>query len=221
MKYIANIITEKELSNHEKKEWINYVMYQPHMSGRVRIHMNMMLPTLIVGWDLYKREFSNNNPDILNKNPNIRLSWEFSMEEKMTEHFKGVENFVKEAPRKYVEIAPYRNVDPIKDNIQDEPQLIEYLDRYVNLFNCNIYIYKDEIIYLFDRTRLEITGIYLNSYRYFGYNCDRIKYNIIDRVRQNQNNRINDDTDGSIYQSYYKKFPEFDQLKRSIVLFLS
>jgi len=223
VKQIANIITEIDLSNHKILEWINYVKFDPSMTGRINLHANLALPTLIVGWSLFKKEFAYLNPNILKKEGYSgipQIQYEFSMDEKMTDHFNGIEKFVKTAPRKYVEIKPYRTVDPIKDNIINADHVIEHMNGFLNLFNCNTYQYKDEIIYLYDRTRLEITGIYLNSFRYFQYDVERIKDLIYSRVQQNSYNTVTKDVDGSIYQSYYKHFPEFDQLKRTIVLFL-
>lgn len=222
---IANIFTEQELSNHEKKDWINYVLYEPFMKENLMLYGNFALPTLIIGWNFLKRQapfLTNFQPNILQKKiPNSNIIWEFSKDEKMTDHFNGVSEFVKTAPRKFIEIRPYRNVDPIKDNIIDEDHLIHYIGGFLSLYHCNVYQYKDEIIYLYDRTRFQITGIYLNSYKYFGYDIEKIKLMIFDRVRQNEKNKATMDIDGTIYQSFYKQFPEFDQLKRSIVLFLS
>ena len=193
------------------------------MKGKINLSANMALPTLIVGWSLFKSEFSYLSPNILKHDgyPGIpQIQWTFSMEERINEHFNGVEKFVKTAPRKFVEIKPYRTIDPIKDNIQNAEHVLTYMNGFLNLFHCNIYQYKDEIIYLYDRTRFEITGIYLNSFRYFQYDVEMIKDLIYSRVQQNPNNIVTKDADGSIYQSYYKHFPEFDQLKRTMVLFL-
>jgi hypothetical protein len=219
VKYIANIIYEQELNNHTKVDWVNYVQYEPSMHGKI-ISISRKLPTLVVGWNFFKREFEFFRPNILVKDSG-HITWEFSMEERMTDHFNGVSNFMKISPRRYVELFPYRNVDPIKDNILNEEELLKYLGGFVNLYNCNVYQYKNEIIYLYDYTTSQITGLYLNAYKYFGFDIEKISNMIFERVRQNSNNVDTLDTHGVVYQSFYKKFPEFDQLKRSIVLFLS
>lgn len=224
MKQIANIVSELDLSNHPFRAWINYVKYVPSMKGKLMLECNLAVPTLVIGWSVFKTEFHYLAPNILKKDGYVgmpHLSWEFSMEERINDHFNGVQNFIKTAPRKFVEIKPYRTIDPIKDNILNEEHLILFANGFLNLFHCNAYQYKDEIIYLYDRTRFEITGIYLNSYRYFGYDVEKIKEAILSRVQQNSNNTVTKDVNGSIYQSYYKEFPEFDQLKRTMVLFLA
>lgn len=223
MKQIVNIVTEHDLSNHKQLDWINYVKFDPSMKGKLHLSVNMTLPTLIVGWSLFKNEFAYLNPHILKNDgyAGTQIQWIFSMEEKMNEHFLGMEKFLKTAPRKFVEIKPYRTIDPIKDNILNEDHIIIYMNGFLNLFTCDVYQYKEEIIYLYDRTRFEITGIYLNSFKYFQYDVEKIKELIYSRVQQNSNNTVTNDVDGSLYQSYYKHFPEFDQLKRTMVLFLS
>jgi hypothetical protein len=218
--YIANIVSEVELANHKKLEWVNYIKFDSSIKGQVHLHVNMAVPTLIVGWSLFKNEFAFMNPNILKHEGYNQVQWVFSMEEKMTEHFKGVEKFVKTAPRKYVETKPYHTIDPIKDNILNADHVLIHLNGMVNLFHCDVYQYKEEIIYIYDRTRFEITGIYLNSFRYFQYDVERIKDLIYSRVQENPNNIVTKDADGLIYQSHYKHFPEFDQLKRTMVLFL-
>lgn len=205
MKKIANIVSDVELTNHKKLEWINYVSSINEC--------NLELPTLIIGWNRYKREFPHLFPNILNKRPSMNkpLWWEFALDEKVVDHFNGVENFVKTAPREFCNLYTYQSIDPIKDVVIDEFDLISRIP-YHNTF---YYQYKDEIIYILDRNNGKIFGIYLNSFRYFKYDTNKIITLLLNRVEK----RIID-ADGTLYQSYYKLFPNFDQLKRTIVLFL-
>lgn len=205
MKKIANIISNVELTNHKKLEWINYV--------QSTTDCDLSLPTLIVGWNRYKKEFPHLYPNILEKkslSPNP-LWWEFSLDEKVVDHFNGVEKFVKLAPRAFCELSKYVSIDPIKDCIVDEWDLITRLP----LTNSFMYQYKDEIIYVLDRNENKIYGIYLNAFKYFKYDIQQIIGRLSNRIEK----RIVDQ-DGTLYQSYYKQFPDFDQLKRTIVLFL-
>jgi hypothetical protein len=57
MKKIANIISTVELSNHKNLEWINYAPSTEFCDLR--------LPTLIIGWNNYKRTFPHLYQDIL------------------------------------------------------------------------------------------------------------------------------------------------------------
>lgn len=205
MKKIANIVSSVELSNHKKLEWINYY--------KSITHVNFTIPTLIVGWNDYKREFPHLYPNISKKKSQSSspLWWEFSMEEKMVDHFKGVEEFVKKAPREFCDLYNYQSIDPIKNVIGDEYDLITRIP----LSNSVFYLYKDEIIYVLDRNTNKIYGIYLNAFKYFRFDIQKIITLISNRIEK----RILD-SDGTLYQQYYKLFPNFDQLKRSIVLFL-
>jgi hypothetical protein len=141
----------------------------------------------------------------------IRIFCEFSIEEKITDHFIGIENFVKQAPREFINSYKYFSIDPIKNDIKDTKQLY----RSITLFYGSYYQYKEEIIYVYDKPTSQIHGIYLNAFKYFGFNVKEIT----SFFAENINNKTID-LDGLIYQSYYKQFPDFDQLKRSIVLFL-
>jgi hypothetical protein len=213
VKTIANIICPHDLDNHKPLEWINYV---PSISD-----CNLKLPTLVIGWEKVKHQFQNLKPSILQKrlpSPHSSVTWEFSKEEKMTDHFNGIEKFIKTAPREFIDMFPYGNVDPIRENVQNEDHLLEILSRKIDLGKAVVYQYKEEMIYIFDRgnQKKPIWSVYLNSYKYFGYDTKKI----IDLIETNIPNKISD-PQGLIYQSYYKQFPEFDHLKRTMVLFLS
>lgn len=205
MKKIANIICSEEIFNHKKIDWINYVS--------TTADANLSLPTLFIGWNKFKHEFPHLYPNILVKKPEIKypLTWEFSMEERITDHFKGIEDFIKKAPREYCELYQYKSIDPIIDKIENELDLVSKIP----LIDSKFYQYKDEIIYIFSKKENKIYGIYLNSFRYFKYDTQSIVNHLSTMI---ENHQI--DIDGSLYQSYYKQFPNFDQLKRSIVLFL-
>jgi hypothetical protein len=204
VKKIANIISNVELTNHTKVDWINYVP--------LTVHADIRFPTLIIGWNRYKREFPHLYPDILVKKSNSQypLFWEFSIEEKITDHFTGIENFVKNAPREFVNQFSYKSIDPISHNIETPEQLLSQMP-----VDGSYYQYKEEIIYVYDRTKNSIIGIYLTAYKYFGFDVKKIITLFSDKY---QAKTIDSDT--AIYQSYYRQFPDFDQLKRSMVLFL-
>ena len=78
-----------------------------------------------------------------------------------------------------------------------------------------IYQYKEEIVYLLVPAERKIYGVYLNAFKYFGFDNKEI-------LNQFSNKYVAKtiDQDGSIYQSFYRQFPDFDRLKRSMVLFL-
>jgi hypothetical protein len=207
VKKIANIITEKELANHKKLDWINY--------SNTIDSVDLSLPTLVVGWSFYKMKFPHLHPDILNKTINRsypKVCWEFSMDEKITDHFTGIENFVKQAPRMYSELFQYISIDPLKNKIQDP----EHLFRVINVLMGSYYQYKEEIIYVHSKLEGKIIGVYLNAFKYFGFDTKKIITIFNEKFTSKTI-----DSDGLIYQSYYKQFPDFDQLKRSMVLFLN
>jgi hypothetical protein len=216
---IANILYElnTELTNHKKLDWINYVRYVPE-NGITEIAVDYLRPTLFIGWKNFKHIYSGLQPNILYKKyqstyfrDKITLQWEFSMDEKITEHFTGIEEFVKNAPREYVNTFPYKSIDPIANNIETVEQIWEHIPE----GDLRYYQYKDEIIYVLNKTKREIYGIYLTAFKYFG-----LDNKIIADFFSNKIIAKTIDSDASLYQSYYRQFPDFDQLKRGMVLFL-
>ena len=140
------------------------------------------------------------------------LSWIFSKEEKMTFFFNGLDEFIRIAPKKFIESFGYNVIDPIVNKIQNEEQLIEQLPTFKN---SHAYQYKDEIIYVYYKEKKHIVGIYLPPFKYF--NMDTVK---ISQLVQQTTGSMVFDKDGTQYQQFYKQFPDFDRLKRSMVIFL-
>lgn len=237
MKKFANIVSGKELSNHIKLDWIDYFIVNPDEfrqslpvdkikdtefvdAFQKRINPNMYYPTLIIGWSMYQKAFPEFKPDILDKTYKFNVCWEFSMEEKITDHFTGIENFIKNAPKQYIESYKFVNIDPILYSIQSEENLIDVIGKYLYLPHVSLYQYLDNMIYLLDRgSKTQIVGLHLNAYKYFGFDIEKIK-GLLYAVITKNSRKCTIDQDGAIYQSYYRKFPDFDQLKRSMVLFL-
>jgi hypothetical protein len=215
MKKIANIIFEIELTNHVKLDWINYVEDSENAGNKCDLN----LPTLFIGWKFYKSTFPMLKPNILNKNIYSiypRVCWEFSMEEKITDHFSGVEKFIKIAPKEFIKQYTYCSIDPIINGIENESDLIRSIEKLINPKKSILYQYKDEIMYVFDRDKNIIVGIYLTAFYYFGFNIEAIQNAVYKEISYNIV-----DSQGLTYQSYYRIFPEFDQLKRSMVIFLT
>lgn len=175
---------------------------------------------MIIGWEKVKSHFPGQSNILIKRlsAPYQSVRWEFAKEEKMGDHFTGVEKFVNTAPREFIDLFPYANIDPIRFEVKNEDHLIEILDNRIQMKNAFFYRYKEEMIYIFDRAnpKKPIWSVYLNAYKYFGYDINRIMGLVETRI---PNQTI--DPDGLIYQSYYKQFPDFDQLKRTMVLFLS
>lgn len=207
---IANVIHEDELVNHTKADYVNYFNESKSYED-----VDKSLPTLYVGWNFMKSCNPDNdmiqNADILKKKiVTDELYWEFSFMESKASHIKGVDKFVKLVPEFY--FAPkysYINLDPVFFQIKDIQDLMDVIPKEI----LKIYQYRDEILYLlFDD---KITGINLKMYEFFQFDVNDITRRLAERLM------IEDtyftDTDGEIYQSYYKIFPNFEHLRRYIV----
>ena len=208
---IANVIHEKELVNHTKAEYINY-FNEPKAYDEV----DKSLPTLYVGWSFMKACNPDNplfqNADILKKKiVTNELYWEFSFRESKPSHVKGVDTFAGLAPQFY--FTPkytYINLDPVFFQLKDIQDVMDVLPKEIDC--C--YNFKNEMFYLLKDNK--ITGLDLRMYEFFKFNISEL----LTRIGQ----RTNDSTldfDGTLYQKYYKIFPNFEQLKRYIVTILS
>jgi hypothetical protein len=76
------------------------------------------------------------------------------------------------------------------------------------------YNYKNEMLYLL--TDNKITGINLLLYDYFKFDVK----DIVERIAERTETGILDE-EGISYQQYYKVFPDFQQLKRYLIVILS
>lgn len=205
---IANIIYDQELVKHEKKNFINYICPPP--SSLIDINLN--LPTLFVGWNVVKDNPNINSANILDKTiVTNKLFWEFSYKEKKSEYFKGIDNFINNAPIYYFKYNyKYINLDPIFFNISNIEDLKHILPKESQV----IYNYKNEMLYIFYNN--VIWGIDLKMYGYFNFDVVELKVEILKR-----NKLFIDDIDGDQYIEQYKNFPNFEELKRYMPVILS
>lgn len=208
---VANIVYEKDLINHTKVEYVNYVNNPVSYEN-----LDKTLPTLYVGWVFMK---SCNPNDNIIQNANIlhkkiignELYWEFSFDESKQSHVKGVESFIKLAPQFYFNPKYlYVNLDPVFFQLANIDDLMDVIPKKFD----SIYILKKEMVYVMAENK--IWGINLDMYRFFKFNIDDLISRLSEKALM-----IHSDLDGSIYQSYYKIFPNFIQLKRHIIAMLS
>ena len=211
---IGNVIHDSELVNHTKSDYINYIN-EPKAYDEI----DKTLPTLYVGWNFMKSCNPDNdviqNADILKKKIiSNDLYWEFDFQESKASHVKGVTNFVNRVPEFY--FAPkygYINLDPVFFQIKDTDDLMDVLAKEF----MKIYQYKDEMLYIL--TNDKITGINLKMYEFFQFDIEDMIRRLTERLMINDTYLT--DPDGEIHQSYYKIFPDFDHLKRYLVVILS
>jgi len=208
---IANIIYDDELINHTQVDYINYYKGEFNYED-----VNGNLPTLYVGWSFMKKCNPHNpiiqNVDILKKRIiTNQLYWEFSFIESKSSHVKGVNSFTRKCLDLYYSSKyKYINLDPIFFQISDTLEVLDVLPKKIDA--C--YMYKNDILYILNG--YNVWGINLNQYVFFNYDVNHIIEVIIDRT-----DKFYKDSDGEYYLKYYKLFPEYDRLKRYMVIMLS
>ena len=211
---IANVVHEKELVNHTKVEYVNYINKPTEYDS-----LDPELPTLYVGWSFMKDSNPKNelilSADILKKKIiSSKLYWECSFEESKASHVKGVDNFVKLVPEFYfMPKYTYINLDPVFFILKDMQDLLDVVAKEIDL----IYQYKDEMIYLLVDNK--ITGINLKMYEFFQFDVNDIIHKLGERLKIGC--EYITDLDGEMHQSQYKIFPNFTHLKRYLIVILS
>jgi hypothetical protein len=204
---LANIMYRDELVNHTKVDFINYVPSQLD-------DFDKEIPKLFVGWN-YLKEWDVSlfsDLSILNKEISKNIAyWEFSFNENKAQHVSGVEMFIRNAPYYYFrDKYKYKNVDPIFENfetIQDLKNIIPNNVEFVyNYKNEGLYFLNEDIIY----------GIDLNMYEFFNIEKDEIINSVVSEATP-----YAVDLEGETYQKHYKNYPNFEELKRYLVVLLS
>ena len=208
---IGNIVYREDLVNHEEVEYINYIP-----EAKTLDDIDNTLPTLYVGWKNLKECNPHNeliqNHSILEKRifSNV-LYWEYSFNENKSQHVSGVEMFVNNVPYHYFSTKyRYTNIDPVFFGISGLSDLTYLVADQLD----SVYIYKNEMLYFLNGRN--ISGIDLVMYNYFDFDVDKIVELITSRSTKNIL-----DNESDIFQNYYKQFPNFDQLKRYLVVLLS
>lgn len=207
---LANVIFEKELINHTKVDYVNYINVPTEYDS-----VNKTLPTLYVGWSFMKACNPNNsivqNANILHKKIiTNELYWECNFEESKSSHVKGVDSFVNLVPQFY--FTPkynYINLDPVFFQLKDIEDLMDVVPKEIDSF----YNFKNEMIYI--NLENKIWGINLKMFEFFQFNIEEIINKLSQRTKI-----LHIDLSGDTYLSYYKIFPNFSQLKRFLIILL-
>lgn len=215
---LGNIIYQDELVDHKKVEYINYIQSPVSFKS-----LNTNIPTLIVGWFNMKEinlDELIQKQSILDKKiiSNV-LYWEFSFKENKAQHVEGVNYFVNNVPFYYFKPRyTYVNIDPVFFGVSS----IEELDNFLAKQYAAIYNYKGDMLYILKDADVQspngVIGIDLNMYQHFDFDMDKLILTLHKKV---PTNRIYNDFDGETYQKHYKSYPNFDELKRYMVVLLS
>ncbi len=195
---IANIITNCELINHKKLDYINYCDDPNNIIDG--------LPKLLVGWK-FLNEKTGLRLSILDKEISNRFFWEFSPDEDIIQYTNGLESFLKSAPTLFINKFRYINADPFNYKIFNAESLEQKL---LKIKNGKLYVYRNDMGYYWVENK--IYGFKLSMYNaILGENV------ALELLKSVSDKFIADE--GDLFQQHYKIFPNFPQLKRSIVVF--
>lgn len=202
---IGKIVFDEKLHDHKELPYIVYQDLNVLKKDETRV------PTLIVGWKLANKLFPSQNLDILEReiklNKKHKYYWEFTPMEDIVQYTQGLELFVKRLPHHFIKGFEYQNVDPFFHNMFT----LDQIDKHFSTGGY-LYVYKNDMAYY--RLGDIIQGMKLSVYEYIGIDIPSI---ISLLVSKSEKHALDDGTE---YQKYYKMFPEFGLLKRSMVVFV-
>ena len=151
MRFIANILTDKPF---EDKELYN-----------VTDNVNSLIegiPTLIVGWEYTKK--IRPDADILTWEIDKDTYWTFGKRERRNRYEDCLKKFREEAIRRFIKSVKYRFFNLL---VADEAEKKAYMDMVRGDRAMYVYIYNN-MVYLYDDEKKEVTGMSLRDIQYTG-----------------------------------------------------
>jgi len=201
---LGNIVSNSELVNHEKVSHINYLNYDDLQN------IDKTLPTLFIGWfSVYELFKPKRELIILNKEiKKNRFYWEFSFDEKKSDHIDGIFNFSRNVIKYYCGSYSYEMIDPFFYNIKTE----EDLEKVIPKDYSKVYDGEDKLYFLSGN---EIIGIDKIVYtKSLNFNDD-----FINNLYEKENNIIKDRSSIKVKQ-LEDNFPYYPYIKPHSVILL-
>jgi hypothetical protein len=178
MKYIANILTDK---NFTDSELYNVVSSKDKLIGDI--------PTLIIGWGYTKKMYPEAN--ILDWKINDNIFWTYGKREKRNKYEENIDKFKKLSINKFIKSVKYQYYNLLTISEEEKKYIISLLCR-----DCKTYIYINcDMVYIFDDENNIVIGFSLRDIDYIN-NSRKKMFNIILR---NKNNNIIDIKDTLSY----------------------
>lgn len=206
---LGNVIYDEELINHVNSNLLNYYEYEENSN----IQIDNNLPTLIVGWKLVKKLLTESSIRFSIEDKRIvtnRLYWEYNFNENKEEYTLGISNFIDNVGFYYnLDKYNYINLDPLFFQINNIDELKNVIPKEIN----GLYKYRLDMIYILKENK--ITGLDLNSYKFFGFNTTEMVEYLKSIVNNSENIFLDDD--GSIFSKYKTQMPYFNKLKTYIL----
>lgn len=208
---LGNIYHAEPLINHKPLDYINYKPIDNCMPPYLCIANADAsvghIPSLFVGWKKIRDNRLFGVDDVLNKYLGTTMWWEFSPSESIIQYSEGIEKFLKKVPHYYISNFKYFNADPFFLNLFTLKNIESLIPD-----GGDLYVYKEDMAYY--RSNHKIYGFKLPVFSFIGLSST----DIINLLKSKAKNHLLDDS--TEYQKYYRKFPDFPLLKRSMVVFL-
>lgn len=178
MKYIANILTDKQINNSELYNVVND-----------KEHLISNIPTLVIGWGYTKKMYPNAN--ILNWSIEKNIYWTYGKREKRNKYEENIDKFKRLAITNFIKTVIYKYYNLLTISNSDKNYLLNLLNRDNGSF---IYLNND-MVYILDNENVVI-GFSLRDMDYIGKERKKILSLIF-----NGNNKIIDNKNSLSFET--------------------
>lgn len=168
MKFIANILTDKNLSFNEL---YNVVKTKDDIINGI--------PTLVIGWEYTKNMYPNAN--ILDWEVEKNVYWTYGSRERRNKYEENIEKFKDLALKHFVKSIKYEYYNVLTISEETKKYIFNLME---DSAGTNIYAFSD-MLYILDRSTQKVIGLSLRDIDYMGKDRKKMFAKIYGNVNNN------------------------------------
>lgn len=168
MKFIANILTDKNISFNEL---YNVVKTKDNIINGI--------PTLVIGWEYTKNMYPNAN--ILDWEVEKNVYWTYGSRERRNKYEENIEKFKDLVLKHFVKSIKYEYYNILTISEETKKYIFNLME---DSAGTNIYAFSD-MLYILDRSAQKVIGLSLRDIDYVGKDRKKIFAKIYGNVNNN------------------------------------
>lgn len=168
MKFIANILTDKNISFNEL---YNVVKTKDNIINGI--------PTLVIGWEYTKNMYPNAN--ILDWEVEKNVYWTYGSRERRNKYEENIEKFKDLVLKHFVKSIKYEYYNILTISEDTKKYIFNLME---DSAGTNIYVFSD-MLYILDRSTQKVIGLSLRDIDYMGKDRKKIFAKIYGNVNNN------------------------------------